>query len=146
MFTRLIPALALTAALAATPALAGPQDAMADKAMKAKTMQDADPAVMSEEAKELLMEERKMDAMRRSDTVVLDGVETGETIIVEEPVMDDTMMKEKMMAKEMMDDGTMVDPAPVDAPAVTTTTTVNCPAGTEAQADGTCMITGDFQF
>lgn len=55
--------------------------------------------------------------------------------------------KDSMMgkAKSLMS-APVAAPAPLSAPApVVTTTVVNCPAGTTAQDNGTCMITGDYQ-
>lgn len=54
------------------------------------------------------------------------------------PIMDDAMMDDStsMIATE---------PAPAPALAPTQTVTVACPAGTTAQPDGTCMITGNWQ-
>jgi len=63
---------------------------------------------------------------------------------------------DSMMKKEMMQSGT-VKSAPAmqksygsGTPAATTTASVpaasiNCPSGTTAQANGTCMVTGDYQ-
>ena len=72
----------------------------------------------------------------------------------------DAMMKDKaksygsgsksdaMMKDKMMDKGTIKTSTPSygsGAPAAAPAATLNCPAGTTAQANGTCMITGNYQ-
>ena len=51
--------------------------------------------------------------------------------------------KDKMMEKA----GAMMsgDTAPMAAPATAPQAVINCPAGTTAQPNGTCMVTGDYK-
>lgn len=55
-----------------------------------------------------------------------------------------SMMKDE--ASKMMHQGTIKSaPAATTTMPASTTIAVNCPSGTTAQPDGTCMITGDYQ-
>lgn len=88
--------------------------------------QSADPENQAEMAKEEMMDkaEAATDAME-------DAADEAEEMA--EEAMDDAThaMKEETMEK-------VVDVEPVE------TVTVACPEGTEAQDDGTCMVTGDW--
>ena len=134
-----VPALSAVAALAfllcAAPAYA--QDAMADKA--------SDKEAVMEAAEETLKSAEDMmdaaEALNAPDT-------TAEPVMSDDAMIngDATMHDGKVMAKGDMTTSDMTamqkpDTAPMQAPA---TTPLACPSGTTAQADGTCMVTGDW--
>lgn len=87
--------------------------------MKGGSAEDAAMAVAKENAKDAMME--------KADSMMKDGM----------------MHKGKTMHKDkMMHQGTIKSAPAMTAPAATV---INCPAGTTAQANGTCMITGNYQ-
>ena len=88
----------------------------------------------------------EMNSVKMNDTVgeVLqaDGepsIQSDEDIIV----MDDTVNENAFRAAD--DDGMVADNAIVVPGSNDTVSTVTCPAGTTAQADMTCLITGDYE-
>lgn len=94
------------------------------------------------------------DAMTAGKVMMKGGSKEDAAMAVAKDKAKDAMMDKAdgMMKKEMMQSGT-VKSAPTygsgtAAPAATapaTTVTVNCPSGTTAQPNGTCMVTGDYQ-
>ncbi|WP_026942526.1 hypothetical protein [Hellea balneolensis] len=145
--------------------MAGDKANMVDPAMKAgEHMMDghsAKDAVMKagqSEAKsmmkgkvmgdEMLTEKGKMDGddMMTAGKVMMEGgsAEDAAMAVAKENAKDAMMEKaDGMMKDKMMSQGTIKTSAPtMTAPA---TVNIACPAGTTAQANGTCMITGDYQ-
>ncbi len=91
--------------------------------------------------------EARMDPSKVNDTVgeVLqaDGqpsIQSDDEIIV---AGEDTIEDDAFRAED--DDGRIADNAIVVPGSADTITTVSCPAGTEAQVDMTCLITGDYE-
>lgn len=54
---------------------------------------------------------------------------------------------DSMMKEQLIQGGTIKSAAPLSAPAVSAPSVpaINCPYGTTAQANGTCMVTGDYK-
>ena len=67
------------------------------------------------------------------------SIQSDEDIIV----MDDTVNENAFRATD--DDGMVADNAIVVPGSNGTVSTITCPAGTTAQADMTCLITGDYE-
>ena len=134
--------------------------------MKGGSAEDAAMAVAKENAKDAVMgkaqgvmidnvkgekmltEKGKMDGddMMTAGKVMMKGgsAEDAAMAVAKENAKDAVMGKAKGMVKDqMMHQGTIKTAAPMSsAPAAVT---VNCPSGTTAQANGTCMITGDYK-
>ncbi|WP_298913536.1 hypothetical protein [uncultured Algimonas sp.] len=151
-------ALASAAALAlAAPAFAGPDPVKVDHDAEAKMMQSDSVAERKARMKaemdarvraEMGIKANMKDGMHPSkvnDTVgeilQADGepsMQSDDDIIV----MDDTVDEAIFRAAD--DDGMIADNAIVVPGSNDTLSTVTCPAGTTAQPDMTCMITGDY--
>lgn len=119
--------------------------------MKKKAKSYGSGAVAGEAAKSM----DAKDAMTAGKVMMKGGSKEDAAMAVAKDKAKDAMMDkaEGMMKKEMMDKGTIKTSAPsygsgtpaaAPAPAAPVVT-INCPAGTTAQANGTCMITGDYQ-
>ncbi|MEM7729987.1 MAG: hypothetical protein AAF311_12055 [Pseudomonadota bacterium] len=114
------------------------QDDEADTTIEYETDHDAEP-------KTAVMGAVEMHPAKINDTVgeilQADGqpsIQSDEDIIV----MDDTVNEDVFRAAD--DDGMVADNAIVVPGSNGTLTTVTCPAGTTAQTDMTCEITGDY--
>lgn len=126
--------------------------------MKGDSAKDAAMKVGKSEAKNMAkdklmgegasMATKSMDSddMMTAGKVMMKGgsKEDAAMAVAKDKAKDAVMGKAEGMVKDkMMHQGTIKTSAPtVTAPAAVT---VNCPAGTTAQANGTCMITGDYQ-
>lgn len=135
-------ALASAAAIAlAAPAFAGDHDKMKkDGEYKSKT------TVTMTETETEVRGAVEMNPAKVNDTVgeilQADGepsIQSDEDIIV----MDDTVNEDVFRSAD--DDSMIADNAIVVPGSNGTLTTITCPAGTTAQADMTCLITGDYQ-
>ena len=98
--------------------------------------------------KKMLTEKGKMDGddMMTAGKVMIKGgsAEDAAMAVAKDNAKDAMMGEAKGMVKDhMMHQGTIKTAAPTIA--ASTAVTVNCPSGTTAQANGTCMITGDYQ-
>lgn len=133
--------------------------------MKGGSVEDAAMAVAKDNAKDAMMkkasgimtdnvvgdkmltEKGKMDGqdMVTAGKVMMQGGSAADAAkaVAKDNAKDLMMDKaDSMMKSEMMPQGTVKSVAPtMTAPAVA----INCPAGTTAQANGTCMITGNYQ-
>lgn len=140
--------------------------------VKGGSVEDAAMAVATDNAKDTMM--NKAQGVLKSDGVMTDNV-MGEKMLTEKGKMDgdDMMTAGKVMIKggsaeeaamavakdnakdavmgqakgmmkdKMMHQGTVKTTTPmVSTPAAAD---INCPSGTTAQANGTCMVTGDYQ-
>lgn len=127
----------------------------ADAMMKDKMMKDGE-VMMKDKAKSYGSGAKVEDAMMKEgdammkDKMMKDGevmmkdkaTSYGSGTKVEGAMMEkgDVMMKDKMMKEGTIKTGASYGSA-TPAAAVPT---INCPAGTTAQANGTCMITGNY--
>jgi len=137
---------------------------MVDPAMKAgKHMMKGDSAKdavmkagqseMKSMAKDTVMGEGASmdgkDAMTAGKVMMQGGSKEDAAMAVAKDKAKDAVMgkAEGMMKDKMMHSGTIKSAPAVTAPTTMTAPvpTINCPAGTTAQANGTCMITGDYQ-
>jgi len=154
--------------MAAAPAFAQDSYGSGTKAPAAKTkvmkekakdaMMEKGDAMMKDEAKSYGSGDKAKDAMmEKGDAMMKDEaksygsgdkakdamMEKGDAMMKKDGMVEDVMMKEDAMMKKgdhMMKDK-MTAPAQVQAPV-----TLNCPAGTKGQADGTCMIVDSRLF
>lgn len=141
--TYLKTALASAAALAiAAPAMAGD----GHKKMKHDAEMKAETTVIMTKDDTAVMGATEMNSVKVNDTVgeILqsDGdlvEQADEDIIVEDYTVDEDVFR------AADDDGMVADNAIVVPGSNATLTTVTCPAGTTAQVDMTCLITGDYQ-
>lgn len=141
--TYLKTALASAAALAvAAPAFAGDHK---DKMKKDGEYKTKTTVTMTETETEV-MGAVEMNPVKINDTVgeilQADGepsIQADEDIIV----MDDTVNED--VFRSVDDDGMVADNAIVVPGTNGAITTITCPAGTTAQTDMTCLITGDYQ-
>lgn len=60
-----------------------------------------------------------------------------------EPILIDDAPTEKVMTEKAVETDKMMDTPVIEA--LITTVEIPCPEGTTAQADGTCLVTGDFE-
>ena len=93
--------------------------------------------------------EAVMDAAEETMKAAEETMEAAEDLEAQSPDADG-MVKDDMMAPDAAMDDAMMEKQPTmetaPAPAApSTTVAVACPEGTEAQADGTCMVTGNWQ-
>jgi len=129
-------------------------DNMKDAAMKAgqsEAKSYGSGAVAGEAAKSM----DAKDAMTAGKVMMKGGSKEDAAMAVAKDKAKDAMMDKAdgMMKKEMMHSGTVKSApsygsgtaAPAAAPAAPAAATLNCPSGTTAQANGTCMVTGDYQ-
>jgi len=134
--------------------------------MKGDSAKDAAMKVGKSEVKSMAKEKVMKDgvSMDSQDSITAGKVmmeggskEDAMMAVAKDKTKDVVMDKaDSMMKKEMMQSGT-VKSAPAmqksygsGTPAATTTApvsagSINCPSGTTAQANGTCMVTGDYQ-
>ena len=89
--------------------------------------------------------EAVMDAAEETMKAAEETMEAAEDLKAQSPDADG-MVKDDMMAPDdtMMGKQPTMETTPAPA-APSTTVAVACPEGTEAQADGTCMVTGNWQ-
>lgn len=144
-------ALTSVAAIAlAAPAFAGQQGKTSDHTMmdKAEMITQMETQTQSKTTIETRTDVMgAMDDARLNDTVGEILQSDGEIIddADQEIIVDMTEMTESEFRTED-DDGMVRDNAIVVPGSAGTITTVTCPAGTEAQTNMTCLITGDFEF
>jgi len=111
-----------------------------------------------DKAKDVMMEKAEDAMMKEGDAMMKDKAKSyGSGAKAEDAMMkdkaksygsgakaEDAMMKEKMMKEDTIKTSAPTygsgTPATTQAPAIN----INCPAGTTAQANGTCMITGNY--
>lgn len=135
----MIAALGVSYALLAAPAFAQSSATKAEGYAKDKAVKE-----MQDKAKDMstdVKSDAKTDhnlEITTSDSIVTVGDEG--TVVMDKsviiaPVTNNTAMDDSKMVKDM---GDAVTATPV-------ITEVACPAGTTAQDNGTCMITGDYQ-
>ncbi|MEP3888928.1 MAG: hypothetical protein ABJN69_00595 [Hellea sp.] len=123
-------------------------DSAKDAAMKVGTSEAKSMAKDQIMGDTMMTEKGTMDGgdMMTAGKVMVKGgsAEDAAMAVAKENAKDAVMGKAKgMMKDQMVHQGTIKTAAPMtSAPAAVT---VNCPAGTTAQANGTCMITGDYQ-
>lgn len=108
--------------------------------LKGGSVQDAGVAVAKDRMKTKakgMATDMVMEKMSNDDGSMIDGRVKSAS--------DTDMMKTTTMTapSPVMADPVMTKPA---AAPVTTMAPVNCPAGTTAQPDGSCMITGDYDY
>jgi len=118
--------------------------AMMDKKHDDKKMHDQHDS-MTKENKTAVMGATEMAPSKVNDTVgemlQADGepsIQSDEEIIVQDYQIEDDAFR------SADDDGMIADNAIAVPGSNGTVTTVTCPAGTTAQADMTCLITGDY--
>jgi hypothetical protein len=153
----------------------GPQDMKSDADVKVKTtvtMTDEDVAKMKKKQMDA-MRKKHMESMEKTDAMKVDSVKVKTTTTAETTEMDASKINDTVgeilqadgepsiqSDQEIIvedytieddefrtadDDGMIKDNAIVVPGSAGTLTTVTCPAGTTAQPDMTCMITGDYQ-
>ncbi len=119
-------------------------DSLKDAAMKAGQSEVKTMMTGKVTGDTIMTEKGKMDGedMMTAGKVMIKGgsAEDAAMAVAKDNAKDVMMDKaEGMMKGKMMHQGTVKSVAPAAA------VTINCPAGTTAQANGTCMITGDYQ-
>ena len=146
--------------------MAGDKAGMVDPAMKAgehmmngDSAKDAAMKAGSSELKSYGSGTNGKDAMTAGKVMIQGGSTQDAAMAVAKDNAKDAMMgkAEGMVKDQMMHQGTIKTSAPsygsgTPAPTqsygsgtVAPATTINCPYGTTAQANGTCMITGDYK-
>lgn len=139
----------IAAGLMAAPAFA--QDKMTDKAkdeIATEVKSDAE-TVMKDKMDEFTLKEGVEADMEAPEKIMTraDGEMKVKGEITEmaapEPVLMKETPTEKMMTEKAMKTDEMMDTPVIDAPV--TTVEIPCPEGTTAQADGTCLVTGDYK-
>lgn len=123
---------------------------MKSQTMQSETVQDGvikTDKMMLESRTDVMGATQTMDPSKANDTVGEILQSDGEPSIQadQEIIVDTTQMTEGEFRAED-DDGMIRDNAIVVPGSGNTLTTVTCPAGTEAQVDMTCLITGNFEF
>lgn len=139
----------IAAGLMAAPAFA--QDKMTDTAkdeVASEAKSDAE-TVMKDKMDEFTLQEG-VEADREAPEKIMtraDGEMKVKGEITEmaapEPILIDDAPTEKVMTEKAVETDKMMDTPVIEAPI--TTVEIPCPEGTTAQADGTCLVTGDFE-
>lgn len=139
----------IAAGLMAAPAFA--QDKMTDTAKDevASEAKSEAETVMKDKMDEFTLKEG-VEADREAPEKIMtrtDGEMKVKGEITEmaapEPILIDDAPTEKVMTEKAVETDKMMDTPVIEAPI--TTVEIPCPEGTTAQADGTCLVTGDFE-
>lgn len=143
---------AATLAIAA-PAFAGQKDDKAKSMMKHDAQMTTQADADMHSATTVTTIENRTEVMGAIDEARINDT-TGEILQADgdiiaqadqEIIVDTTEMTETEF-RVSDDDGQIEDNAIVVPGSNETITTVTCPAGTEAQTNMTCLVTGDFEF
>lgn len=139
----------IAAGLMAAPAFA--QDKMTDTAkdeVASEAKSDAE-TVMKDKMDEFSLKEG-VEADREAPEKIMTRTDGEMKVKVEitemaapEPILIDDAPTEKVMTEKAVETDKMMDTPVIEAPI--TTVEIPCPEGTTAQADGTCLVTGDFE-
>lgn len=139
----------IAAGLMAAPAFA--QDKMTDTAkdeVASEAKSDAE-TVMKDKMDEFSLKEG-VEADREAPEKIMTRTDGEMKVKVEitemaapEPILIDDAPTEKVMTEKAVETDKMMDTPVIEAPV--TTVEIPCPEGTTAQADGTCLVTGDFE-
>lgn len=117
-----------------------PESIMKEGSMKDAVKSEADSMIKKEAKKEAekAMKKKAKSMMKNEDGSVqeIDSIIVKDTMQKMPPAKADVMMESSMGMEPMTD---------AAAPMVTQTINIACPAGTTAQPNGTCMITGDYK-
>jgi len=87
------------------------------------------------------------DAMTAGKVMMEGGSKEDAMMAVTKDKTKDVVMDkaDRMMKKEMMQSGTVKSAPSYGSGSAAPVASINCPSGTKAQANGTCMVTGDYQ-
>jgi len=123
--------------------------------MKGDSAKDAAMKVGKSEVKSMAKEQvledgvsmDGQDAMTAGKVMMEGGSKEDAMMAVTKDKTKDVVMDkaDKMMKKEMMQSGTVKSAPSYGSGSAAPAASINCPSGTKAQANGTCMVTGDYQ-
>lgn len=143
--TKYVAAAVTTVALLSTPAFAQSSATKAEDYAKEKAVKE-----MKDEASDMAPDEMK-SAVEMQDAVKSEGTPMmikGDPLTIETPTAKITAEDAEMTMEEgktsLEADEIKTESKMMETPAATTVL-IACPEGTTAQADGTCMITGDYK-